>query len=183
MAANSPDRHETLFHQMIHVLAEHCNFQLNEVTVALYDDALAPFGYQRVVEAMKEIFNTRRGGDRFPSISEIREKMGVEVSPRALAVECSNRLFWVFNHWRDRFTELEDFEQKFRAMVGDLEWETVSRMGGYRAMYKEWSECSNLEVLRAQVRESALAILEIQKFDALQIQGSARQQIKGVKNG
>jgi hypothetical protein len=152
---------EADFHKYLNVLAEQCNYTLSTATIALYDKTLSPYGYPRVNAAMVAIFKTRRGGDRFPSVADIMEKMGITVSYRSLAVDCANLIFATFNKWRLNFNDRPDFEDQFRKLVGDLPWEVVERMGGYRALYREWNECGDVGVMRAQVRDAAQAVLEL----------------------
>lgn len=178
-----PDKHEVDFHKMLQILATHCHFQLNEMTISLYDRALSIYGYEEVTNALMEIFNTRRGGDRFPSVAEIKEKMGLEVSGRSLAVDCANLIFSVFNKWRDNYTSRPEFEDHFRKTIGDLPWEVLQRMGGYRVLYKEWNECSDLAILRAQVRDAAQAVIELTKAnklnEPLRVESRSPKQIGG----
>lgn len=178
------DKNEAKFHQMLQALADSCGSQLNEFTIGLYDKALSPYGYELVNRGLWEIFTNRRGGDRFPSIGDIKEKMGVEISSRALAVDCANLIFWTFNHWKMDYTSNPNFDEFYRENIGELPWEVVNRMGGYRAVYREWNEASDLAILRAQVRDAAQSVLDIQRATKAQnpeISGSKNAQIEGKK--
>ena len=159
MAAMNSD--ELRFHKLMNVMADQCNFPLNEFTIEIYDKCLAEYGYARVCVAMMDIFKTRRGSDRFPSVADILEKMGVVVSDRSMAVDCANMIMATFNKWRMDYTGREDFERLFRELVGDLPWTVVERMGGYRALYREWNECKDLSSFRAQIRDAAQSAIEL----------------------
>ncbi len=178
------DKSEVEFHKMIQALAGACSHNLDGFTVELYDRALSPYGYDRANSAMWEIFTTRRGGDRFPSVGDILEKMGINISPRAIAVDCANLIFFAFNKWKNGYTSRENFEDLFREHIGDLPWEVISRMGGYRALYKEWDEATDKTVLRAQVRDAALSLGEINRYEKNefnQIAGDTRKEISSGK--
>lgn len=174
---------EQKFHQLLNVLAEQCHYQLSVATVAMYDQSLSKYGYPSVNSALMHIFKTRRGNDRFPSVAEILEAMGIEVSDRALAVGCANDIFWSFVHWRDQFTNREDFEDHYRSKIGHLPWEVVTRMGGYRALFREWQDTKDPSMLRAQVRDAAMSVLELTRADqnqqTLSVTGSNHKQVAG----
>lgn len=152
---------EIQFHKLLHVLASQSNYQLNEMTIALYDEALSEFGYENVLAGLKKIFLNRKGGDRFPSVADIRNAMGVDISPRTFAVDCANLIFWAFSTYRLNYCEREDFAEQFQAKVGQMPWNVIERMGGYRSLYNEWNEGSDRAVLRAQVRDAAMATFEL----------------------
>lgn len=176
---------EKRFHQMLQVLASACDHRLDEITIALYDRALSPYGYDLVNRGLREIFESRRGGDRFPSVADIKEKMGVEIPARALAVDCANVIFWAFTHWRMDFCARDTFESDFRSKIGDLPWEVLARMGGYRAMYSEWNESADPAILRAQIRDAAQAFIDIERAGRAQNQlmGSKPKEISGNGKG
>lgn len=178
---------ELRFHKMLQVLADQCHFQLSETMVEVYDKCLAPYGYPRVCEALYEVFKTRKGGDRFPSVADILEQMGETVSDRAVAVECANLIFWTFTHWRMDFTGREDFETMFRTKIGELPWTVVQRMGGYRALYREWNECADIATMRAQVRDAAMSAIELTRAGKMEqplgVEGRSTPKQIGGKNG
>ena len=177
------NRDEKQFHSLLNILAEQCNYQLSVPTIAMYDQALSKFGYAKANTALEVIFNTRRGGDRFPSVADILEKMGVIVSDRALAVDCANTIITAFRAWRMDYYDREDFQQQYIGKVGLLQWTVLERMGGYRHGYKEWSDAADMGVFRAQLRESALAVIELTRaghidHDGL-LEATQRKQIEG----
>ena len=174
-------REEMEFHKMLQALAVACGHQLDEFSMEVYDRILSPFGYDQVNAALWEIFGSRRGGDRFPSIGDIKVMMGVDYSPRSLAVDAANSIFWSFNKWKKTYCDRENFEQLYREKIGDLPWEVCSRMGGYQALYKEWCEAGDLSTLRAQVRDAALAYLDLNKLDQSALIESATKQLGGKK--
>ncbi len=169
------DNDEKKFHSMLVALAEQCGFALSTMNVEIYDRTLGPYGYQRVNAALWEIIKARRGGDRFPSVADVLAEMGEIISTKSLAVETANLIFWSFNNWRDKFDDREDFEALYRDRIGGLAFETVSRMGGYKAVYREWKEAGDLSTLRAQVRDSAAACVELARAGGATIQISAAE--------
>lgn len=182
MAKTIPEA-EITFHKLLQVLADQCGYHLTEVTIALYDEALAPLGYEKANHALKEIFNSRRGGDRFPSVADIKDKLGINVSRKALAIEATNLIFWAFANWKLKFCAREDFEQQFKEKIGPLPWEVVYCMGGYEEIYDEFMSGRDPAALRAQIRETAMAVLELHKADdCYQVEGKTPHQLGG-KNG
>ena len=166
---------EIEFHKMMNVLADQCGQPLDGL-IEMYDEELSPHGYERIALALKQIFRERRGGDRFPSVGDILEKINASASHKSIAINCVNRIFWTFYNWKLGYCGMENFESEFREKIGDLEWEVVSSMGGYRNVYKEWNE-GNHGFLRSHMRETAIAILDLKSKS--RIVSSENQKIGG----
>lgn len=176
---------EVKFHKMMQVLADQCHFPLSETMIEVYDKCLAPYGYGRVCEALYAVFKTRKGGDRFPSVADILEQMGERVSDRSIAIECANLIFWSFTHWRTQYVDRADFAELFQSKIGEIPWLVVERMGGYLALYREWNESGDVATMRAQVRDAAIAVIELTRSgkmgQPLSVDCSAPQSLIGGK--
>lgn len=151
---------EIEFQKMLNIIAELCNYQLTESVIEIYDKAISPFGYEKAVQALKDIAGNLRGGDKFPSVNDIRDRASDEISPKSRAIVASNMIIATFYGWKLDFIFLEDFQTKYKQMVGELEWETVSLMGGYRHLFKEFNEAKELSFLRSQIRDAAFSVIE-----------------------
>lgn len=173
------DKDELEFHRLINILADQCEYKLTEQTLEIYDQCLKPHGYIATNEAIKQIFKTRRGRDKFPSVGDILDTMGLTVSPRALAVDAANTIFWSFVHWKMDFCHREDFAEIYQERIGVLPWITIDRMGGYRSLYKEWNESKDHSIFRAHLRDAALSLIEIESKTNQQLIGSGKILIKG----
>lgn len=155
------NKDEQLFFKFLSKLAYMCNYELDEFTISLYDQALSPFGYESCAGAVMEIIMTRKSRDLFPSIMELKEKIDPRVNKRSDAIAVANRIIDTFGKWKLRYNkDPEQFKAWFIDLVGLKEWNTVQRMGGYKRLYEEWAMTDNLTAFRAQLRDSALSVLD-----------------------
>lgn len=84
----------------------------------------------------------------------------VMISPRARAIDAAVSILWAFENWKTQYCARPDFESQFTEKVGELPWRIVTRMGGYHALYSEWNKSRDLAIMRAQIRDMGLSIIE-----------------------
>lgn len=60
------------------LLAHVCRHNLQAYEVELYDTALQSRGYDRLVKAIDRLLLSRKSGERFPSVAELRELVPLE---------------------------------------------------------------------------------------------------------
>jgi len=177
---------EEKFLKLINTLARSANFELDVDILSMYDKYLSPFGYELVNRALEDIFVERDSRDPFPSVAFILKTMRVDVSDKSVAEDCANRILgaiqrydytWPMGrgvepdkNWFGRTPGIYDsFQAAFESNCGELGWAVVQRMGGYSRLCEEWRACKNMQVFRAQIRESAKATIELSKAGKLHI--------------
>ncbi len=152
---------EAEFLKMINVLARVCDFELDKEVLAVYDKALCPHGYEKITNALKDIFVTRTSRDPFPSIAEILKTARLEVSVKSQADNISSIILATFRKWSTRYCGDPRFYEWFVEHNGELAWAVIQKMGGYNSLYEEWNLTKNLGILRAQIRDAAMSVIEL----------------------
>jgi hypothetical protein len=172
----SVEDNELEFHKLLNMLAMDTGMAIDEFKIEFYDKELSIHGYDRVNIAIKEILRTRRSRDPFPSIADICEKLGFAANPKSIAVDTSNKIIWAFKRWGTNYSDAPNFQEAFIANFGPLAWDTVERLGGYRSAHSEWNESREQSFFRAHVRETALALMDLQKVkqENLRLEGGSK---------
>lgn len=159
---NPVDEYEERFHKLMTILAARCNTELDELEIELYDRKLCGHGYERVCQALENILIDRSSNDAFPSVGAILSRMGVQMTPKTLAMEVTNRIVTAIHTkgytWPDRFKTKQDFNNDQLRVLGEAGYALVTRLGGWAAVI-EFAN-GNPSHYRTWVRDSALAMVE-----------------------
>lgn len=144
----------------LYAIAKRCNYEINEFDLDVYLSELAPFGVERVLQAMREIYLDMRGGGRgMPSVNDLKEKMGVkEMSVDLIANDAASRACGAvsligYALGPDKLKEAQDY-------IGPVGWEALrQRFGGWNAFCEQLT-FENQMGLQAQLRETARVVAE-----------------------
>lgn len=152
------DLRET-FHVGLYAIAKKCNYEMNDFELDVYEQELMPLGFERVIQAMREIYLDLRGGGRgMPSVNEIKERMGVkEFSVDQIANDAASRACGAVA----RFGYYNEKEAK--AFIGSVGWEAIRQRFGNWSAFCEQLTYDNQMGLQAQLRETAKVIAEKMK--------------------
>ena len=140
------------FCSLLATLAELCGRQLNTDLLAIYDQALAPLGYDRLVSALNWIIENRSERDPFPAIRTIRERIEPMPDRDSEAVEASNRIVQALGKFGGVNADLNAPAAK--AFIGELGWYVVQREGGWATLCERVRD-PELPHYKAQWRELA----------------------------
>lgn len=156
------DELEERFHRLLAGLAGLCKYELDVTIVELYDRAVSQYGYAVACQALEALISERGPSEPFPSIGAIRARMGVQITPKSLAMETVDKVAAAISSkgytWRDRFKTTEEFEQDMLRVIGPAGVAVVKRLGGWRATI-EFAN-SNTQHYRSWIRESVASIIE-----------------------
>jgi len=145
--------YEKQFFEKLTVLAKVCSFDLDTMIFRAYDSYLAPYGYEKICQALEKIFTTRRTRDPFPSIKEILDQILPPTDFESEAREAAGRILQAVN----RFGWVNPTEAcKF---IGELGWRAVERYGGWNSLCHTMT-VQNTPIIQAQLRDIALASLK-----------------------
>jgi len=142
-------------------LAQLCNAQLNDIVIASYDMALAPYGYDAVAEAINEVIANRNGRDPFPSVKEIKRFLpNAEQDDEKKAIDVAARLISAVS----KIGSIEgppegERWQKLKAYVGPIGWEIIKNQGGWNSLCEALTY-KNMSTFQAQWRGYALALID-----------------------
>jgi hypothetical protein len=134
------------------IVAELCQFELKQEIISLYCHHIGKIGFDRGAKALHEVVKSCRPGRPFPSIDDILKAAGADdESDESRAIEAANRIVGAVSRYGDsRHRIVEDY-------LGPLAWEIVQKAGGWSAVCETMTN-ANITTMRAQFRESALAL-------------------------
>ena len=94
--------------------------------------------------------------DRFPSIKQILELLDPKADKDAEARVIADKIWSAI----ERFGSLKSNQDRVRGAIGEIGWQVVENMGGWRVVC-DIARYDNVGQLKAQWRESAKALMEI----------------------
>lgn len=132
---------------------------LNEIALAAFVEALSDLDQSAVLFALKDWIKTSKG---FPYPSDIREKLMPEISDEDDAQDVANLVIAAVSSCG--YTNPERAREK----IGDLGWETVTRMGGWKNICETLNH-ENEGIYRAQIRDYAETVIRKSKRGQLDV--------------
>lgn len=94
--------------------------------------------------------------DRFPSIKQLLEMLEPKADKDAEARVIADKIWSSI----ERFGSLKSNQDRVRGAIGEIGWQVVENMGGWRVVC-DIASYDNVSQLKAQWRESAKALMEI----------------------
>jgi hypothetical protein len=174
--AGAVNEQEERFHRLMAILAARSRTELDEIEIEIYDRHLSPYGYEAVCLALESILVERASTDPFPAIGAILARMGMAQTPKAMAIDVTNRIVNAIRskgyNWSDK---VQDFEADQRRLLGELGCTVVKRLGGWQSVIEFVN--GNPNHYRTWIRDSATAIIESEGTKVLQLPPSPRHQI------
>lgn len=162
-AMSAPDPHEEQFHKLIALLASRCQVELDEIELEIWDQKLSPYGYKAACIAIVTILAERSAGDRLPSVGDVLGRMGLQTTPKALAIDVTNKIAAAVGQkgytWRDRFKTDEEYQADQLRVLGEAGVEVVRRLGGWTAVI-EFAN-GNPSYYKTWVRDTAIGVIEM----------------------
>lgn len=99
--------------------------------------------------------------DRFPSIKQLLELLEPKADKDAEARIIADKIWSAI----ERFGSIKSNHDRVRASIGDVGWEVVSNMGGWRVVC-DIASYDNVGQMKAQWRESAKALMDVAEVKA-----------------
>lgn len=141
---------ELEFHKLLQICAHNSRIDLNQTLMAFYEESLAPYGYERVCNAIKAWMRKQKHWS-MPTICHIEEELSVKITDRSQAEAIVGRI------WESIPKFGFNSPKEARDYIGEAGWQVVLSFGGW------YSLCtSDLDQgqTRAQMREFALSMME-----------------------
>ncbi len=127
--------------QALQELGRMHNAHISPFVLSIYETELEKHGWEKVANAMKQIFKSSK---KFPTIAEIEEVIGV-IKPEAR--DESDAMAGRVIEAISKFGEYQAVKAK--AHLGELAWTAIERVGGWRALCM--SDESQMHILRPQL--------------------------------
>lgn len=159
---------EERFFILLNTLAKFCRFELDETVIGLYDKSLEPLGYLKVCNAIEILITKRSSRDPFPSVNDIVGLVQSKMPTKFSSFEVANKIITMIGRkgytwpWEGNFRPHETFDKAIVAELGEIGAALVKTLGGWGRVCEE-SNTTNISVLRAQLRQSAEALLRRQE--------------------
>lgn len=129
------------------------NFTLIVETIELYDQHLAPLGYDRVCLALDRIIVERNSRDPFPSIKEIKMVIDPELHPDQEAMIIASRIAGAVARIGPYQSDLA------KHMIGPIGWRIIQSEGGWENICQTLTY-DNQSTLKAQWRNLAKTFID-----------------------
>lgn len=133
------------------------NFRLIDETIELYDQHLAPLGYDRVCKALDRIVVERNSRDPFPSIKDIRLVIDPELDPDQEAIVIASRIAGAVSRIGPYQADLA------KQLIGEIGWKIVQSEGGWENVCQTLTY-ENQGTLKAQWRNLARTFLSRMEY-------------------
>lgn len=150
---------EADFYKSLAALASVCRFVLTPEVVELYDRILSKVGYRPAVLAIQKVFATRKATDSFPSVSDLLTLADSRPTDQAAAVEIADRI------WQAIAIFGYPDENGAKEKLGPIAAKVIEQVGWQELCSTTVSQATSV---KAQLRESAKAILERERNQAIQ---------------
>ncbi len=174
---------EERFFILLNTLAKFCRFELDETVIGLYDQSLEPLGYPKVCNAIEILITKRSSRDPFPSVNEIVGLVQSKMPTKFSSFEVANKIITTISkkghtwNWEGNFRPYETFDKALLAELGEIGFQLVKSLGGWDRVCEE-SNTANIGVMRAQLRQTAEALLRRQEQEQVNQQIEAPAQNK-----
>lgn len=151
-----------LFAQQLVALARICNQELDAVTIAMYDRALAKYGYPAVCAALDAVFDNIGPGSRMPPPAEIRKHIpGGDLTDATISVDVAGRIWGAVSKFgRYRIADA-------MAYIGEVGEYVVNNNGGWPEICDMANDPDESGIFKAQMRNEVLGALEKAKLGIL----------------
>lgn len=141
------------FLKLLGAIATLAKIDLTPQVIALYDNALAPLGYDNVIRVLQKLACKTSPRTGIPTIDDIRAELGsressIDEKARQVAALIANKIAAVGGYNTARAKD----------ELGDVAWQVVERYGSWQAVCA-MADLDNLNTLMAQWRELAKSIL------------------------
>ena len=168
------DESELQYVKMMTLLAGACNIELKRQDFELHDRMLSKYGYPALISALENIVVSRKPGDRFPSIAEIKQIVDPKPQDHIEAIDIANQIIAFMKNAGARGDwyqgqKYDGAKQAVISTLGELAWTVMARRGGYGVLYAEFKDLQNsqLTFFRTQLRDSVMAVIEKSKAGKL----------------
>ncbi len=145
---------EVEFHALLNLFATNAKVQINQTMLRVYDIAISPYGYESGVAALQSLMLETKIW-QMPTPNSIIEKIKNKPARVSDANEIAGRIM----------ESLSEFgyshSLRAREYIGDLGWMVVKRFGGWAYLCSEVGVTLNTATTRAQLREMALSLMDI----------------------
>lgn len=145
---------EVEFHALLNLFATNAKVQINQTMLRVYDIAISPYGYEVGVAALQSLMLETKIW-QMPTPNSIIEKIKNKPARVSDANEIAGRIM----------ESLSEFgyshSLRAREYIGDLGWMVVKRFGGWAYLCSEVGVTLNTSTTRAQLREMALSLMDI----------------------
>jgi hypothetical protein len=143
---------EQRFYTVLNALADLVpNFTLSKEQVILYANGLRDLGWKAAGDALEKIMRERKGGEWFPSIRDVREKIVPVIDDADDARAAAARIIAAVAKygWPNPVGA--------KAFIGELGWMVVEQQGGWAVVCQEMNEHTR-GTMQAQMRDLALSL-------------------------
>jgi hypothetical protein len=143
------------------MLAKQCRYELDEETIAIYDQALSErHSYEELSSALVDIVKGRRARDPFPSIADIMALLDPAVQDKDLAVHLAGQIIRAVGKKGHTWPQCcgGDFRTAVTDALGAYAWDTIEAAGGWLALCESML-VDDLHVHRAQLRDAAVSVI------------------------
>lgn len=151
---------EVKFHEYLNIFAQNSRANLSQPMLEVYDMAVKDFGYERACVAMKALLMETKSW-QMPTPAMIVAKIENKPSRYAEATEVAGRIVQAV----DKFGYNRGEEAK--AFIGEVGTIVVQRWGGWARLCEVLGLHISEDTARAQMRDSALAVMEISTHRSL----------------
>lgn len=145
----------------LYALSKRCDYEMTDWEIQIYEEELAPLGWDKVLVVMRELFVGVKAGHKWsmPSVLDIKEKMGAApVSIDLQAAEAASRAFGALTRFGD--IRIASKVKECREYVGDIAWEAVRQLFGNWGEFCKQVTYDNRGTMEAQLRQTAAVIAE-----------------------
>lgn len=149
---------------MLTLMANRCCVELDGVDIKLYERFLvAKYGYERVTEALEEIYVNLKKNSHFPTVKEIESVIKPELSAKGKANLIADKIIGYTAKmgytWGWRYKDPNDWRDALIKEFGREGYFVITNMGGWESL------CKNLTVdkigtIKAQIRDSVNGVIE-----------------------
>lgn len=150
--------HEEYFFALLRKVGLLCGYQVDQMDYELYTEEMQWCGYEAGIAGLKEIIRNRKGYEKFPSPSQIREASGEMVaSSRSVSsldtgIEVANRILAGIRQFG--YVNPKRAEQH----IGEIGWRVVRAVGGWSSLCDIRE--SDLQIAWAHWRDTARGFVE-----------------------
>lgn len=152
--------YELEFHQLLNVMAANSRVQLTQTMLKIYDKAVEPFGYERACKALEKLMLETKVW-QMPTPKALIDSIDSRPSRIAEANEVAGRIIQSVSKFGWSSPE------QARQYIGELGWSVVQRFGGWGYLCEGLGMSIDVSSTRAQMRDSALSIMEISEHRSI----------------
>lgn len=155
---------EEEFHKFLGILARQTKYELDEAEIALFDKALAPYGYQKCVYGIQKVLFNRRTRDGFPSIADLRQAVNPTLAGPSAGQVIADKIWGCIGKYGYTWPRQDgiDFKKELLSEFGPAGALAIKNLGGWGNLC-ESSNRTDHGTMKAQIRNSVQAVIEMRE--------------------